>query len=220
MTKSRIVLRCLALFFLIALLPACSVAKKQIVPQDVGPEALLHGLYERESIQSVKSVSTLPLHEISEIDTNMNLYYQYAFLVKGAVNQENNPVPDKLYVIAAVENRREDQEVSIEDFEGNINGEIVNMAPRHHTFDVNVCYGKTKSECDPKKNPPIQVHSIYFDLDQFKSFKPKQENIVDISVSYALGASKKELREQFLSDSGLQNVGEESVTLQLPADFY
>lgn len=54
------------------------------------------------------------------------------------------------------------------------------------------------------------MHSIYFNLDQFKSFKPKHENIVDISVSYALGASKKELREQFLSDPDCRMSGKKA----------
>ncbi|MDR9854228.1 hypothetical protein RJP21_11505 [Paenibacillus sp. VCA1] len=212
--------RFLIIFLIIALLSSCNVAKKQIVPQDVEPETILYGLYNFKNIKSVKSVSRLPLNEISEIADDIHIYYQYAFLIKGAVSQQNYPIPDQLYVIAAIDNQRENGEMNINRIEGTINGKYALLQPDDRKFDVNVCYGKTKSECNPKKNPPYQVRSIAFELDKFESFKAKQKNIVDISVQYAFGKSKKELRGRFFSESGLGYSGERSVSFELPAEFF
>ncbi|WP_160044770.1 MULTISPECIES: hypothetical protein [Paenibacillus] len=211
--------RLLIIFLIIALLSGCSIAKKQIVPQDVDPAAILHGIYNFENIKSVKSVSQVPLNEISKLADDIDIHYQYAFMVKGAVDQQNNPFPDMLYVIAAIENRREHGEMDIYKVEGNINGNYSLLRPRYHLFDVNVCYGKTKSECNPKKHPPYEAIGITFELDKFKDFRPKKKNTVNIEIGFAFGKSKNELRGNFFNDAGPQKTGGKWDPLELPADF-
>lgn len=113
------------------LLAGCSPSVKQTVPQNTNPESILSAIYDLEGIKFVGSVNTEPLTEISEIEENISIRYQYAFLVRDAVNQNNQAVPDRLYVVSAVENTRKDQEISIQYIDGSINGEIAKNNQRH-----------------------------------------------------------------------------------------
>ncbi|WP_259445454.1 hypothetical protein [Paenibacillus lautus] len=65
-----------------ALFTGCSTSVKQTVPQNTDPESMLSVIYDVEGIKSAGSVNTEPLTEISEIEENISIRYQYAFLVK------------------------------------------------------------------------------------------------------------------------------------------
>lgn len=204
---------------LTALLGGCSASSKQTVPQDPDPDAVLKALLDVEHIKSAKSVSTHPLSEISEIEDHISIRYQYAFLVKGAVDEQNNALPNKLYVTSAVENTKKDREISIQFIDGSINGEIRKLNPKHRTFTVNPCGQESGSDCEDGHMAPYEAEAFIFSMDDFPELKP-QPNVVDISVNYALANSKKELREQFLSDRGLQEMEKAEVSLKLPISFY
>lgn len=201
-----------------ALFAGCSTSVKQTVPQDTDPESILNAIYDLEGIQSASSVVTEPLTEISEIEENISIRYQYAFLVKGAVDQNNQAVPDRLYVVSAVENTREDLEISIQYTNGAINGEIAKHNPRHRPITVKICQDDSKSPCGADDSKSYEADAFVFSLDEFPAFR-SHSNVVDISVYYALGKNKKELREQYLSDSGLQNTDKANVSLKLPDTF-
>lgn len=115
---------------LAALFTGCSTSVKQTVPQNTDPESILSVIYDLEGIKSAGSVNTEPLTDISEIEENISIRYQYVFLVRDAVNQNNQAVPDRLYVVSAVENTRKDREISIQYIDGSINGEIAEHNPR------------------------------------------------------------------------------------------
>lgn len=200
-----------------ALLAGCSTSVKQTVPQNTDPESILSVIYESEGIKSAGSVNIEPLTEISEIEENISIYYQYAFLVRDIIKQDNQTVPDRLYVVSAVENTRKDQEISIQSISGSINGEIVMKNPRHLIFNAK-CPDDSKSPCGDHDSKTYKADAAVFSLDQFPAFK-SDRNVVEISVRYALGKNKKELREQYLSDSGLQNTGKAVVSLKLPDTF-
>lgn len=201
-----------------ALFTGCSTSVKQTVPQNTDPESILSAIYKLEGIKSAGSVNTEPLIEISEIEDNISIRYQYVFLVKDAVNQNNQAVPDRLYVVSAVENTRKDREISIQYIDGSINGEIVKNYPRHLPITVNLCPDDSKSPCGADDSKTYKADAVVFSLDQFPAFR-SHNNVVDISVKYALGKNKKELREQFLSDSGLQETDDAVVSLKLPDSF-
>ncbi len=204
---------------LTALLGGCSASSKQTVPQDPDPDAVLKALLDVEHIKSAKSVSTHPLSEISEIEDHISIRYQYAFLVKGAVDEQNNALPNKLYVTSAVENTKKGREISIQFIDGGINGEIRKLNPKHRTFTVNPCGQESGSDCEDGHMAPYKAEAFIFSMDDFPELKP-QPNVVDISVNYALANSNKELREQFLSDRGLQEMEKAEVSLKLPISFY
>ncbi|MGN7356661.1 hypothetical protein ACTHPF_04800 [Paenibacillus sp. SAF-054] len=204
---------------LTALLGGCSASSKQTVPQESDPDAILKALFDVEHIKSAKSVITHPLSEISEIEDHISIRYQYAFLVKGAVDEKNNAVPNKLYITSAVENTKKGREISIRYIDGGINGEIRKQNPKHRTFTVNPCGQETGSDCEDGQMAPYEAEAVIFSVDDFPELKP-QQNVVDISVKYALANSKKELREQFLSDRGLQERDKAEVSLKLPMSFY
>ncbi|WP_194541079.1 hypothetical protein [Paenibacillus sp. JZ16] len=201
-----------------ALLTGCSTSVKQTVPQNTDPESILSVIYDVEGIKSAGSVNTEPLTEISEIEENISIRYQYAFLVKDAVNQNNQAVPDRLYVVSAVENTRKDREISVQYIDGSINGVIAERNPPHLPITVNICPDDSKSPCGADGSKTYQADAFVFSLDQFPAFR-SHDNVVDISVKYALGKNKKELREQFLSDSGLQDTDKAIVSLKLPDTF-
>lgn len=201
-----------------ALFTGCSTSVKQTVPLNTDPESILSAIYELEGIKSAGSVNTEPLAEISEIEDDISIHYQYVFLVKDAVNQNNQAVPDRLYVVSAVENTRKDREISIQYIDGSINGETAKHNPRHRPITINLCPEDSKSPCGADDSKTYQANAVVFSLDQFPAFR-SHGNVVDISVKYALGKNKKELREQFLSDSGLQNTGKAVVSLKLPDTF-
>ncbi|WP_242615037.1 hypothetical protein [Paenibacillus solani] len=201
------------------LLAGCSPFVKQTVPQDTNPESIISAIYDLEGIKFVGSVNTEPLTEISEIEENISIHHQYAFLVKGAVNRDNQTVPDRLYVVSAVENTRKDQEISIQYIDGSINGEIAKNNPRHLPINVKVCPDDSKSPCGADDSKTYKADAVVFSLDHFPAFQ-SDGNVVDISVKYALGKNKKELREQYLSDSGLQQYTDKAnVSLKLPDTF-
>lgn len=201
-----------------ALFTGCSTSVKQTVPLNTDPESILSVIYDLEGIQSAGSVNTEPLTELSEIEENISIRYQYVFLVKDAVNQNNQAVPDRLYVVSAVENTRKDREISIQYIDGSINGEIVKNNPRHLPITVNLCPDDSKSPCGTDDSRTYKATAVVFSLDQFPAFR-SHGNVVDISVKYALGKNKKELREQYLSDSGLQETDDAVVSLKLPDTF-
>ncbi|MHA2854200.1 hypothetical protein ACXZ7E_09435 [Paenibacillus lautus] len=93
-----------------ALFTGCSTSVKQTVPLNTDHESILSVIYDLEGIQSAGSANTEPLTEISEIEDNISIRYQYVFLVKDAFNQNNQAVPDRLYVVSSVENTRKDRE--------------------------------------------------------------------------------------------------------------
>lgn len=210
----------LAIFMaFVALLAGCSTTAKQTVPQDTDPESILSAIFDLEGIKSATSVVTEPLTETSEIEENISIRYQYAFLVKGAINQDNQAVADRLYVVSAVENMRNDMEISIQYTSGTINGEVAEHNPRHRPITVKVCQDDAKSPpCETDDSKSYEADAHFFSLDEFPAFR-SHDNVVDMSVRYALGKNKKELREQYLSDSGLQNSGEANVSLKLPDTF-
>ncbi|PJN50211.1 hypothetical protein PAEVO_52550 [Paenibacillus sp. GM2FR] len=137
--------------------------------------------------------------------------------MKDAVNQNNQAVPDRLYVVSAVENTRKDHEIS-QYIDGSINWEIAKHDPRHLPITVNICPDDSKSPCGADDSKTYKADAVVFSLDQFPAFR-SHGNVVDISVKYALGKNKKELREQFLSDSGLQETDDAVVTLKLLDTF-
>jgi hypothetical protein len=136
-------------------------------------------------------------------------------MVKDAVNQNNQAVPDRLYVVSAVENTRKDREISVQYIDGSINGEIAKNNPQHLPITVNLCPDESKSPCGADDSKTYKADAVVFSLDQFPALR-SHGNVVDISVKYALGKNKKELCEQFLSDSGLQETDDAVVSLKLP----
>lgn len=199
-----------------ALFTGCSTSVKQTVPHNTDPESILSALYDLDGIKSAGSVNTEPLAE--EIEDNISIRYQYVFLVKDAVNENNQAVPDRLYVVSSVENTRNDREISIQYTDGSINGETAKHNPKNRPITVNICQDDSKSPCGADDSKTYQANAVVFSLDQFPAFR-SHGNFVDISVKYALGKNKKELREQFLSDSGLQDTGKAVVSLRLPDTF-
>lgn len=178
-----------------ALLTGCSTSVKQTVPQNTDPKSMLSVIYDLEGIKSASSVKTEPLTEISEIEDNISIRYQYVFLVKDAVNHNNQAVPDRLYVVSAVENTRKDREISIQYIDGSINGEIVKNNPRHLPITVKICQDDSKSLCEAEDSKTYQANAIVFRWTNspFRS----HGNVVDFSVKYALGKSKKSFESNF-----------------------
>ncbi|WP_258394687.1 hypothetical protein [Paenibacillus sp. MDMC362] len=169
-----------------ALFTGCSTSVKQTVPLNTDPESILSALYDLDGIKSAGSVNTEPLTEISEIEDNISIRYQYVFLVKDAVNENNQAVPDRLYVVSAVENTRNDREISIQYTDGSINGETAKHNPRHRPITVDICPDDSKSPCEADDSKTYQANAVAFSLDQFPAFR-SHDNVVDISVKYALG---------------------------------
>ncbi|MBQ4897975.1 hypothetical protein KB559_03900 [Paenibacillus sp. Marseille-P2973] len=214
--RSIVIMIFIALF---ALLAGCNVSHKQTVPEDTDPDSLLQSLYTAEHIKSVKSAIIEPLNKSSEIEQGIRIYYQYAILLKGAVDQENKDIANQLYIVTAVENTQENREISVQYIGGSLNGEIRELRPRHKTFQVNACRTESDSPCDSGDPTSYEAYAVIFSLDEYSALE-EQGNVVDITVRYALGKNKKELREQFLSDSGLQETGKAAVSFQLPAAFH
>ncbi|MEK6989628.1 hypothetical protein NST08_05165 [Paenibacillus sp. FSL K6-1566] len=106
------------------------------------------------------------------------------------------------------EYERKDREISVQYIDGSINEEIAKNNPQHLPNTVNLCPDDSNPLAELMIRRLIKQIRLFFRwTDQFPALR-SHGNVVDISVKYALGKNKRELREQFLSDSGLQETND------------
>lgn len=209
----------LAAVFLFMIISCCSATEKQVVSSGGDAKSIFKQLSKKEKIHSYDAMSSQALDEVVDLEEGIRVHYQYAYHVKGIIdtyNKETGLKHDKMYVVYAIENSHDNKAVQV-DSKIAFNGDEEYERTVSSEFEIDVCRGKWF--CSSKKNPPYKAEALKIPLEEV-AVKKDQEIKLDIIMDYAFGKSKKDLVNQFFSDSGYLDESSTSITLSLPKEFF